>query len=220
MKTGLSLQRRLLWMVLDVVAAARLLALAATWRDARHELDELLDAHLAQAAALLVTQQGSEAGEEERQPRCTVAASLCAQGHVSGVSRRTVAPAIPLVNSELQLKRGFTTVKHKGAAWRVFAAHGAENDGQVYVGEQLDSRNSILFAVLRSVLWPLVIALPVLVLLVWWAFRLGLLPLHRLSMRLPHRRPEALEPLLVAGMPTEMVPMATALNGLFELMRC
>jgi two-component system sensor histidine kinase QseC len=28
-----------------------------TWLDVRHELDELLDGHLAQAAALLVVQQ-------------------------------------------------------------------------------------------------------------------------------------------------------------------
>ncbi|NBW49711.1 MAG: two-component sensor histidine kinase, partial [Betaproteobacteria bacterium] len=39
------------------VALVWLAAAAWTWVDARHELDELLDSHLTQAAALLVVQQ-------------------------------------------------------------------------------------------------------------------------------------------------------------------
>ena len=52
-----SLQRRLLWLVLGLVTAVWLGAALRTWFDTRHELDELLDGHLAQAAALLVVQQ-------------------------------------------------------------------------------------------------------------------------------------------------------------------
>jgi hypothetical protein len=63
-----------------VVAAA-----AMTWRDVRHELDELLDGHLAQAAALLVVQQASEVGTTTMLPMRD-AASLCTQGRVPGFS--------------------------------------------------------------------------------------------------------------------------------------
>jgi len=59
-----SLQGRLLVLVLGVVAAVWAGAAALTWRDARHELDELLDGHLAQAAALLVVQQAREVGDD------------------------------------------------------------------------------------------------------------------------------------------------------------
>jgi len=55
-----SLQRRLLVLVLGVVTIVWLATAALTWQDVRHELDELLDAHLAQAAAILVVQQGQE----------------------------------------------------------------------------------------------------------------------------------------------------------------
>ena len=37
----------------------------------------------------------------------------------------------------------------------MFATQGAERDVQVYVGEQIDSRAAILWAVLRSTLWPM-----------------------------------------------------------------
>ena len=50
----LSIQARLLAWVFGMLALVWLAAILLTWRDARHELDELLDGHLAQAAALLV----------------------------------------------------------------------------------------------------------------------------------------------------------------------
>lgn len=222
MRTARSLQRRLLWLVLGVVTVAWLAALATTWKDARQELDELLDSHLAQAAALLVVQQASELGEEEHQPDTPmlhryapkVTFQVFHEGRLS--IRSENAPDAPLVNTESHFRSGFTTVRHDGAAWRVFAARGAEKDVQVYVGERLDSRNAIALAVLRSALWPLAIALPLLAFAVWWAVRFGLLPLSRLSGLLANRFPQALEPLPVEGMPTEMLPMVTALNGLFD----
>ena len=52
-----SLQARLLVLLLGLVTLVWMGAAVMTWVDARHELDELLDGHLAQAAALLVVQQ-------------------------------------------------------------------------------------------------------------------------------------------------------------------
>ena len=62
-----SLQGRVLALVLGLVAAVWGAAAAWTWHDARRELDELLDGHLAQAAALLVLQQaGNPHDDDER----------------------------------------------------------------------------------------------------------------------------------------------------------
>ena len=66
MKLPRSLQGRLLVLVLGLVTAAWLATAALTWIDVRHELDELLDSHLAQAAALLVVQQTREFEDDER----------------------------------------------------------------------------------------------------------------------------------------------------------
>lgn len=44
--------------LLGITAAAWLLALALTWYETDHELNELLDAHLAQTASFLVAQVG------------------------------------------------------------------------------------------------------------------------------------------------------------------
>ena len=175
-----------------------------TWRDARHELDELLDGHLAQAAALLVVQQTMELDEGEHvdapplhkyAPR--VAFQVFHEGRL--VMHSAQAGVTPMAG----IDSGFATVRlEDGTQWRVFAARGAQRDVLVYVGEQTASRSAILRAVLRSVLWPLVIALPLLALAGWWAVQRGLAPLHQLSQTLERRRPEALEPVALSDLPT------------------
>ncbi|MDP2025327.1 ATP-binding protein [Sulfuriferula sp.] len=217
-----SLQGRLLALVLAVVVGVWLVTAAMTWFDARHELDELLDSHLAQAAALLVVQQAREIEDDgpgidtptlhRYAPK--VAFQVFHEGRL--VLRSANAPVTPMVESGQDIRTGFATVQIGGIAWRVFAAYGAERDVQVYVGEQASSRDSILWAVLRSTLWPMVVALPLLALAVWWAVYHGVAPMRRLGRALTERQPQALHPLALDGTSSEMAPMVNALNGLFE----
>ncbi|CAN5235399.1 ATP-binding protein [soil metagenome] len=216
-----SLQGRLLTLVLGLVVFVWMLTAVATWFDARHELDELLDSHLAQAAALLVAQQSHEAAEMEQEidtptlhryaPK--VAFQVFHEGRL--VLRSANAPALPMVANDGHPPSGFHTVRFDGSEWRVFATVGAAGDVQVFVGEQSTSRTSILWAVLRSTLWPLLLALPLLALTVWWAVRLGVGPLRQLGRVLAERDPHALAQVAVPGAPTEMAPMLDALNALF-----
>ena len=137
-----SLQGRLLALVLGMVVLVWLATAAMTWIDARHELDELLDSHLAQAAALLVVQQARDLGDDEHgvdapslhryAPK--VAFQVFHEGRL--VLRSANAPAAPMVPIGKRRFGGFATVRIDGAGWRVFAARGAERDVQVHVGEQ------------------------------------------------------------------------------------
>jgi len=222
MKLPRSLQGRLLVLVVGMVAAVWLGTAAMTWFDARHELDELLDSHLAQAAALLVAQQAPEVGDDDHgidaptlhryAPK--VAFQVFHDGRLA--LRSANAPATPMVEAGEHFRTGFRTVQIGGRAWRVFAARGAERDVQVYVGEQVDSRDSILWAMLRGMLGPMLVALPLLALAAWWAVFRGVAPLRQLGRTLSERQPQALQPVVVAGAPSEMTPMLEALNGLFR----
>lgn len=217
-----SLQGRLLALVLGLVMAVWLATAVMTWFDVRHELGELLDSHLAQAAALLVVQQANEIEDDDHgldaptlhryAPK--VAFQVFHEGRLA--LRSANAPAQPMVESGTRFRSGFKTVQIRGAAWRVFAALGRERDVQVMVGEQMDSRASILWAVLHSMLWPMGVALPLLVLAAWWAVYHGVAPLRSLGRALAERQPQAMDPITLEGAPSEMMPMLTALNGLFE----
>jgi two-component system, OmpR family, sensor histidine kinase QseC len=221
-----SLQGRLLWLVLGVVGTVWLLAAVWTVLDVRHELDELLDSHLAQAAALLVAQQSHELGEDEGDDAPRIDAPLLHRYATKAtfqvfhdgrlVLRSANAPATPLLPAGAAASKGFATVDIEGTAWRVFAAQGAERDVRVFIGEQLASRADIARAALRSTLLPLALALPLLALAVWWAVVRGMAPLRALSQQLVARRPQALAPLALPGAPSELRPLVDALNGLFD----
>jgi two-component system, OmpR family, sensor histidine kinase QseC len=215
-----SLRGRLLRMVLGTALAVWLAAAAATWYDARHELDELLDGHLAQAAALLVAQQVREFEHDERvdaptlhryAPRVTF--QVFHEGKLA--LRSPFAPDEPLVGDGSSPVSGFYTVDIDEHRWRVFATRGAENDVQVFVAERIASRDAILYAVLRSTLWPMLLAMPLLLLGGWWAVSRGVQPLRTLGAALARRPAEDLRPVQAAGAPDEMRPLLEALNGLF-----
>lgn len=217
-----SLQTRLLLMALGVLSAVWLVAAGITWLDASHELDELLDGHLAQAAALLVAQQARPEDEGERHDDAIsdapslhrYAPKVAFQVFHAGqlVVRSSNASKYPMSAQA----HGFSTVQlADGNAWRVFGTQGSENDIQVYVGEHMASRHRILRSILHGMLLPLVFSLPIAALLLWWAVRKGLHPLRQLSHILGQRQPQALEPVELKHAPSDIQPLVQALNALF-----
>lgn len=217
MKPFASLQGRLLALLIAVVAATWLAAALVSVREVRHEIDELLDGHLAQAAALLIAQQ--TLGEEPERsldapvlhryaPR--VAFQVWHEGRM--VLRSANAPEAPLAHHAA----GFVSVRHGDRDWRVFAARGAEQDINVYVGESIDARDEIVHAVLRGMVAPLAVALPAIALLAWWAVRSGLFPLRELARQLRARAPGATQPVQLAHTPTELQAVTQALDGVFD----
>ena len=218
-----SLHGRLLLLLLSMMLVVWLVAALLTWSSAAHELDELLDGHLAQSAALLVAQQTGH-GQDETDEGVThdapempykyaprVAFQVFHEGKLTLHSSNT--GAVPMA----RVLRGFETVtRPDGVAWRVFATQGNEGDVQVYVGEQVTSRESILWAVLQSLLTPLLLALPVLAVFGWLMVRHALQPLRALGQVLAKRQPQAMEAIVLSDVPAEMEPVLQALNQLLE----
>lgn len=218
-----SLQARLLVLVVGLVATVWLATALITWFDVRNEIDELLDSHLAQAASMLVARQihpeddrehgGEEAPIANRYAR-KVAFQVFHEGRL--VQRSATAPLSPMSGEAAgKFRTGFETVLIDRISWRVYAAYGGDNDVQVYVGERVGSRSAIVRAALRSMLWPMLLALPLLAFAAWWAVRRGVAPLRRLGHMLAQREPRSLHAVRVEGAPSEMAPMLDALNDLF-----
>ncbi len=216
-----SLQSRLLLLLLSLVTLIWLAAALLVFDDVRHELDELLDGHLAQAAALLVVQQAkpdddSDDDDVEDAPSLhkyapQVAFQVFHDGRL--LMRSANASTTPMS----QLASGFETLlMADGTEWRVFVTPGVHEGVRVVVGEHNGARSEILWAALRGMLLPLLLALPLLALAGWWAVRHGLKPLRQLSQLLEQRQAKALEPVELADMPSEMRPMVQALNQLFQ----
>ncbi|BBB64479.1 two-component sensor histidine kinase [Undibacterium sp. YM2] len=217
-----SLKNRLLILTLTAVASIWLLATAITWFDAKHELDEVLDGHLAQAASLLATHQIHEIVENgESQDTHSLhkyAPKVMYQVFHSGQLglRSANAPETPILDVSKELKEGFTSIQIGSQQWRVFYTIGADADVQVYVAEEVQARTAILYAVLRSLVLPFIIALPLLAIALWLAVRQGMSPIVKLGQVLEQRQPSAVNPIEMNGTSKETQPVIQALNGLLE----
>jgi len=208
-----SMQTRLLLLVLAFATAIWLLAAAITWRDAKHEVDVLLDGHLAQASSLLLVQSDGDIDDIFDTPilhrfapnvgfQVFMGKQILAHSANTGVE--------PLSGQT----DGFSTVLHGGEWWRVSGVYSPRLDITVFVGEKLESRSAIMRALMRSMLGPLLLALPLFGLGLWWSIRRGLAPLRELRDTLEQRPPHAAEPVPLSGLPRELEPLVQTLNDL------
>src|SRR5512136_2864600 len=118
-----SIRRQLLVLLLGSVALAWIATTIVSYFDARHELGELLDAHLVQSASLLVAQLGHESDEIdiEHSPHLHPYAHRVAfQFWEDGTKLRLHSANAP--NSRLSPKtEGFDDADIDGTRWRVFS---------------------------------------------------------------------------------------------------
>ena len=214
-----SLQQRLLTRTLGAVLVVWMGTAAFVGYEAKHEVDELLDAHLAQSAALLVVQQNATPDDDEP---LLDAPTLHKYAHRVAYQvfdeDRLVMHSPNVVHTPMaKHKEGFETLTlADGKSWRIFAAPGRSREVQIYVAERVDSRDEILRAVLRGFLPPLTIALPLLLIGLWWNVRSGLQPLQRLRQVLLKRDTQTLVPVNLPETPQEVQPLLDALNDLLQ----
>jgi two-component system sensor histidine kinase QseC len=212
-----SLKRRLLLLALGATALVWLATVLVTWLDARHEIDEVLDGHLAQAAALLIAQLSDELDEIETEhapllhkDARKVAFQIWEKGERLGLHSAN-APQQPLGTGE----EGFGDRVVDGVRWRVFTSWDASGDYLVHVAERMALRRELSAQLAFGLLWPLLVALPILGGVLWLAVTRGLRPLQDLTRAVAAREPDNLAPLDAAHAPREVVPLVEQLNRLF-----
>lgn len=193
--------------------------LVLVWRDTKHELDELLDAHLAQAAAMLMVQSAHALDDDDKLVEPPMLHRYASKVAFQVFHNQMLSLHSPNMGHEpmSQHRQGFQTVrKPDGSAWRVFAAQSASQNTLVYVAEDMGSREDIWWAVLRNLMIPLTLTLPLLALVIWLSIRHSLSPLNRLRDAVLARQEGALTPLQMADIPTEVQPLLQALNQLLH----
>ena len=86
----------------------------------------------------------------------------------------------------------------------------------VQVAETLDKRTRLANEIIKGLIFPQFMILPVAVLLVWFGLSRGLAPLKSLQKRIREREPDDLSPIDPRGAPEEIAPLVDAFNDLLE----
>ena len=216
----MTLQRRLLMLLLIGAPAIWLIAVGFSGWRARVEINELFDTQqvrLAQQVLALVPDglpaQGREvvapAGERGGADLADMSVAVWdAQGRRLLVDRE--GATLPLERD----RAGFTGFVSDGQAWRVFYLRSAQGI-VVAVGQLAEERDEVLRDLLLSQLLPWLLMLPVLLAVLVASVRRALRPVHVLTQQLEARHADDLQP-VKAAVPTELQPLIHSINGLFE----
>lgn len=219
-----SIRARLFVILIATTGLVWLSAVGWIFVSTRAEVEQVLDARLSEAGRMVSSlvssqeidvQRVAELGGEmmpvpshipyDRQLSCQL---WSFDGTLVG--RSDGAPAAELSNHT----SGFSDVQIDGETWRVFAVENQEMGIRVLVGDSLRVRDRLVGDVVKGLLFPTALILPLLAGLIWVSVNRGLLPLDRMASDLSGRKAADLKPLPNDG-PREIRPVIKALNGLF-----
>ncbi|OYU77323.1 MAG: hypothetical protein CFE32_06265 [Alphaproteobacteria bacterium PA3] len=110
---------------------------------------------------------------------------------------------------------GFENLVTANDRWRVYTLVIPQDQMVIEVSEKLIAREKIVSHILRDLIWPLVFALPLIILVVFLATRWGLQGLSEFAARIGSRSVNDLSALDSDKVPGELVPVVVALNDLF-----
>ncbi|HWJ87705.1 MAG TPA: ATP-binding protein [Pelagibacterium sp.] len=219
-----SISRRLFLILVITTGLVWLSAVVWIFMSTRAEVERVLDARLMEAgrmvSSLIASQEiavdpnqslvtalpGRSLNTYERQLSCQI---WSLQGTMIGRSQG--APDAELSGHA----DGFSETVIEGERWRVYAITNAELGVRVLIGDSMQIRDGLVNDVIRGLLLPALLILPVLALLIWLSVRRGLEPLRKIAGDLETRPASDLSPIADDGTATEITPVLQSLNGLF-----
>ncbi|MFC1456529.1 ATP-binding protein [Microvirga arabica] len=222
-----SIRTRLFIILIAATTLIWLFATAWIYFDTKRQLQHVLDARLMEAARMvgsLVT--SGEIALSARANEAPASISLPEPTHVGYerqlscqiwsfdgrlIGRSSGAPEAELSNET----SGFSEREVGGEPWRVYAFADRERGIRVLVGDRLGLRDRLVTDLVRGLVLPAIVVVPLLAFLIWASVGRGLRPLRRLTQSLKARGPEDLSAINVGNPPSEIRPVVDALNGLF-----
>lgn len=102
------------------------------------------------------------------------------------------------------------------STWRIIYRHDQALDVWVATGLNMKSVSSLVWRAVLSSILPLLVILPLIIAVLFWGVGRGLRPLEHLAAKIAARQPLALEPIDQQGVPREIRPVVSSLNGLLD----
>ena len=219
-----SISRRLIIILVLTTSLVWLSAIVWIFLSTRAEVEKVLDARLMEAgrmvSSLIVSQeiaidpgQGAPAvlplrehSAYDRQLSCQI---WSLQGALIGRSKG--APDEKLTDQA----DGFSQTIIDGEVWRVYAVTNEQLGVRVLVGDSMWIRDRLVNDVIRGLLLPVLLILPILAVLIWLSVRQGLEPLRKIAVELEARHASDLSPIDDVNTAKEIAPVLQSLNGLF-----
>lgn len=205
-----SLRARLTALLLLAVLLTAALQAAITWRTALAETEAVFDAQMERIALSLTGGLAASVLGDDALAATRGAEELIIQVWRADGIMLYRSPSARLLPPQTVI--GFSHLRAGGEDWRVYALETPSQVIQIAQAERARRRIAGQLA-LRAVL-PVALLAPLLMLIVWWVVGRALAPIERLRRQLAARGAADLAPLPTDGLPAEVLPLVTGMNGL------
>ena len=115
-----------------------------------------------------------------------------------------------------QQKAGFHTIVYKEERWRVYALPIPNTTIAVEVGEKIALRDALISNILKNLVFPLFVLLPIIAFLIWLGINRGLAPMRDFVGHIRARSPDDLSVMPVEDLPLDLLPLGSSINQLLE----
>lgn len=217
-----SLRGRLFLILVAATGFIWLCATAWIFLQTRSEVEHVLDTRLQEAARMVsslaingdVVPSGTPEFSSALMPDAGYERQLSCQ--IWSLDGRLVARSSGAPDGSLGNQRdGFSDQQVGGEPWRVYAVSDLKKGIRVLVGDRLGLRERLVSDLIRGLLWPTLIIVPLLGLLIWTSLGRGLRPLQLIAAELKGRSLDDMKPINAMHTPPELLPLANSLNSLF-----
>jgi two-component system sensor histidine kinase QseC len=217
-----SLRWRLL--VLVSLAALLILTLAAvlSYRQARHEVQELMDGQMSGTATLMLAQAQQRTELLDKLPALMAAQrglwternQIPLEYQIGKPDGTVIVHSAQGPTTPLGSALGFATVYYENQPWRSLILETADHAYRIQVAQSIPKRDKEALEIARKTVLPLGIIFPLLLAAIYFSVRRGLKPLDDLATAVLSRSPENLTLLANRATPREAQPLVAAINRL------
>lgn len=217
-----SIRRRLVVILIGLFVVTWLIAFAATYAAAARRIGVLFDARLAHdAGALLVLAEQKPPPRDDNPHRIPISPQQVRQVLAFAVWRgeHLVLRSYNSPTVARPATTGYTDVTLDGHVWRGYVLLQPQSGLTVWVGEPFSLRDRMIDEITYDLLFPMLLALPLLAAAVWWGVGRGLAPVARVATEMARRSPSNLKPVGAEIVPSEINPLVDKLDDLLARLR-
>ncbi len=209
------------------LATGALWVSAVVWIDlgTRRELEHVLDTRLQEAArmvdSLVAPADGARTAVAAADPLLGGASAREGYTHqlscqIWSLDGRLMASSDSAPAEALGREGGFSERTIDGERWRVFTVEDAAKGVRVVVGDRLGLRERLVRDLIKGLLAPAALIVPLLAALIWASLGSGLRPLRAMAREVEERGAGDMRPIDPGHAPREIRPLAAALNALLR----
>lgn len=114
------------------------------------------------------------------------------------------------------LEEGFKEINIGHYRWHVLVAPSADKRSWFLLAERDDQRYRLAESMILKAVYPMVLAIPVIGLVLWFVLGIGLKPVSKLADELRQREASDLRPIVQEGVPVELTQLAQSANELLR----